>query len=444
MGTVWDDEDSRRQNLRDATAGASETSAKSNHLAELYRPPFEIISPLSWLDARDEGKEEKKWILVNIQDSAIFDCQVLNRDVWKNEQIKETVRENFIFMQHSKDDPRASEYIQYYFQAHESQDAYPHIAIVDPRTGEQVKVWSGPPVPKAMDFVMQLHEFLDRYSLQADARNPVAMRKAEHKKELNVNKLSEEEMLEMAMKNSLANNSGTGPRDMDPDELTRLGKRSSAKDKGKASIGSEDLGAGPETRNVNGAYSPSTNSTYHNSNNTATYTSPSSSTSITSNPKHDSNPDTKLPKTSTTTTTTTTTVTATKKSPFSQISSTSPHQEPRSPYDSKTMTRIQFRYSGGRQIRIFLLSDPVRRLYEWLKSSSLLAETRPSKTESSSGNNDDDNDNNNHNNDSNVNNSEAIEFELIFLGQNLIEALDVSIEEAGLKNGTVMVEVLDD
>ena len=435
MGTVWDDEDSRRQNLRDATAGASETSAKSNHLAELYRPPFEILSPLSWLDARDEGKEEKKWILVNIQDSAIFDCQVLNRDVWKNEQIKETVRENFVFMQHTKEDPRASQYIQYYFQAHESQDAYPHIAIVDPRTGEQVKVWSGPPVPKAMDFVMQLHEFLDRYSLKADARNPVAMRKAEHKKELDVNKLSEEEMLEMAMKNSLANKSSSGPRDIDPDELTRLGKKPSAKDKGKASIGSDDPDTRSETRTTNGAYSVSAESTFHNSNVTTTTTSPSSSKTTTSSPsnsKQDPN-STKTPKPSSSTTTT-----ITKKSPFSQISSTSPHEEPHSPYDLKTMTRIQFRYSGGRQIRIFLLSDPVRRLYEWLKSSSLLAETRPFKTESSGGSNDDDDNNNN------TNNSEAIEFELIFLGQNLIEALDVSIEEAGLKNGTVMVEVLED
>ena len=425
MGTVWDDEDSRRQNLRDATAGASETSAKSNHLAELYRPPFEIISPLSWVDARDEGKEEKKWILVNIQDSAIFDCQVLNRDVWKNEQIKDTVREHFIFMQHAKDDPRASQYIQYYFQAHESQDAYPHIAIVDPRTGEQVKVWSGPPVPKAMDFVMQLHEFLDRYSLKADARNPVAMRKAEHKKELDVNKLSEEEMLEMAMKNSLANNSNTGPRDIDPDELTRLGKKASAKDKGKASIRSEDPGARSGIKTTNGAYSSSTNSTHYISRTAATATSLSSSTCTTSspfNPKQDPN--------STETSETTTTAT-TKKSPVTQISSTTPHEEPPSPYDPKTMTRIQFRYSGGRQIRIFMLSDPVRRLYEWLKASSLLAETRASK----SGTGDDgDGDSS----------SETIEFELIFLGRNLIEALDVSIEEAGLKNGTVMVEVLED
>ena len=431
MGSVWDDEDSRRRNLRDATAGASETSAKSSHLAELYRPPFELISPLSWLDARDEGKEEKKWILVNIQDSAIFDCQVLNRDLWKNEQIMETVRENFIFMQYSKDDPRASQYIQYYFQAHESQDAYPHIAIVDPRTGEQVKVWSGPPVPKPMDFVMQLHEFLDRYSLKADARNPVAMRKADPKKELDLNTLSEEEMLEMAMKNSLANGSKTGPRDTDPDELTRVGKRSSTKDKGKASIRNDNPGEKSGTRTVNGTYSPPTNPADD-------HPTTAPSTSIAVSP-FSNDADQEFDSANTTSNT--------SKSPFVQISSKNPHYEPPSPFDPKSMTRIQFRYSGGRQIRIFLLSEPVRRLYEWLKASSLLAdETKGLKNGSNDGGGSGDGDSNGDGDGGGADGAagRAIEFELIFLGRNLIEALDVSVEEAGLKNGTVMVEVLGD
>ena len=321
-------------------------------------------------------------------------------------------------MQYSKEDPRANQYIQYYFQAHESQDAYPHIAIVDPRTGEQVKVWSGPPVPKPMDFVMQLHEFLDRYSLNADARNPVAMRKAESKKELDINRLSEEEMLEMAMKNSMANGGKAGPRDVDPDELTRLGKSQSVREKGKASM--TNASRGERGRTANNA-SRSINATSSSSN-----TIPSTSVAISPTP---SDSDQEMNPTENTT--------SSSKSPFAQISSAIPHQEPPSPYDPKTMTRIQFRYSGGRQIRIFLLSDPIRRLYEWLKASNLLSdETKGLKSGSAGAD------------------GEAgpgpgkskgpTEFELIFLGRNLIEALDVSIEEAGLKNGTVMVEVLDD
>ena len=107
-------------------------------------------------------------------------------------------------MQYSKDDPKGNQYMQYYFQDKDTQDAYPHIAIVDPRTGEKVKVWSGPPVPKAMDFLMQLHEFLDRYSLNATAKNPVARRKPETKPETQVERMTEEQMMEMALQASLA------------------------------------------------------------------------------------------------------------------------------------------------------------------------------------------------------------------------------------------------
>ena len=333
-----------------ATAGASETSQKSNLLAEMYRPPFELMSQLPWDEARDEGKENEKWIIVNIQDPAIFDCQVLNRDIWKNPQIKETVKENFIFMQYSKDDPRGNKYIQYYFHARDSQDAYPHIAIVDPRTGEQVKVWSGPPVPKPIDFLMQLHEFLDRYSLKANARNPVATRKPERKK-VDVNRMTEEEMLEMAMQNSLDNNKG--PRDDDPDALT---KEPEVKGKGKGKVVDDDS---TETTEVERA--PATNGS--------------------------------------------------DNSPFSQISASNPHTEP--PNGTAT-TRIQFRTPDGkRQVRRFALSDPVRRIFEWLKASP-------------------------------VEGKEGVEFELIFMGKKLIDVLDLSIQDAGLKNGSVNVEFLDE
>lgn len=196
----------------------------------MYRPPFEIMFQQSWDHAREEGKEQEKWILVNIQDPAIFDCQILNRDIWKNDEIKATVRENFIFMQYAKDDPRGQQYINYYFQNKDSPDAYPHIAVVDPRTGEQVKVWSGPPVPSPVEYHAELHEFLDRYSLKVNAKNPVAVRKPERKK-VDVNRMTEEEMLEMALQNSLDNSKG--PKDDDPDALT---KDTTSGDKGKAKV----------------------------------------------------------------------------------------------------------------------------------------------------------------------------------------------------------------
>lgn len=346
--SIWsgDSEISHRERLSAATGGASEASSKSNMLAELYRPPFEIMSRLPWDMARQEGRDSERWLLVNIQDPSIFDCQVLNRDLWKDPGVKDTVKEHFIFLQYNRDDPRAAPYLQYYFQASNVSDNYPHIAIVDPRTGEQVKVWSGAPVIKPAEFLMQLHEFLDRYSLKHDVRNPVAKRKPEIK-EKSLDAMTEEEMMEMALRNSLGDAIAAAPQRLeDPDDLTRSVEDMKGKGKaeGIAAVEPEEVEA--------------------------------------------------------------------ESSTFASIPSNRPHIEP--PPDPATTTRIQFRHPSGRVIRRFALSDPVQRIYEWLKASPPLEDKA------------------------------GVGFELNAMGRNLIEELDTTIENAGLKNGTVMIGYMED
>ena len=306
------------------------------------------MNQIPWDVARDKGKEEGKWLLVNVQDPSIFDCQQLNRDIWKHEGIRELVKENFVFMQYSKDDPRGNQYIQYYFPLKDSDAAYPHIAIVDPRTGEQVKVWSGPPVPAASDFLMQLVEFLDRYSLDVTKKNPVAKRKPEKPKAVDVDRLTEQEMLDLALQNSLANEH-QGPREHDPDDLTKSFE-SISKGKGKE--------VGEETAEPTNGLSQA----------------------------------------------------ATTASLFSQIMSNNPHTEPAPGPD---VTRIQFRHADGRVVRRFNTGDPVRRIYEWLKADPFEGKA-------------------------------GTEFDLKGMGKDLIGYLDETIKDAGLSNGTVMVEFLED
>lgn len=298
---------------------------------------------VSWDGLRAEGKEAEKWILLNVQDPNVFDCQVLNRDIWKNEEIKATVKENFIFKQYTKDDPQAQKYNQYYFKQVHSQDAYPHIAIVDPRTGEQVKVWSGSPAPKPVDFLTQLHEFLDRYSLKANSRNPVAKRKAE-KKPVDVDRMTEDEMLQMAMQNSM-DSGKKGPKTDDPDTLTKQQEEEMRKENQAAN---GDAGLSKATKTA---------------------------------------------------------------SPFDAISASSPHEEPAA--TAPNTTRIQFRHPGGRVIRRFTMDEKVRRIFEWLKASPIEGHGGQA-------------------------------FELVFMGKNLMESIDMSIEEAGLKNGSVMVEFIEE
>jgi UBX domain-containing protein 7 len=336
--------------LAESTGGASESSSRSNLLAKMFQPPWDLMYKGDWDSAREEGREELKWLLVNIQDGSIFDCQVLNRDLWKNSSVVDTVRENFLFLQYSKDDIRADQYLQYYFQEHSNPDLYPHIAIVDPRTGEQVKVWSAE-VPKPGEFLMQLHEFLDRYSLSSNARNPVAKRKPEATKPKSIDQMTEEEQLERALQASLAAQSEDAekPKVEDPDDLTR-------------SVG-DMIGKGKLAERDPDAMSVVENG-------------------------HD---------------------TSSASAPFSLIPSDRPHDEPAAGPD---VTRIQFRHPAGRVIRRFATSDPVRRIFEWLKAESLEGK-------------------------------EGAAFELVSMGRNLMDLADQSIEQAGLKNGTVMIEFLE-
>jgi hypothetical protein len=308
---------------------------------------------LPWDDVREEGKDSKKWILVNLQDMSDFQCQALNRDIWRDEGIRQLLSENFIFLQYNtKDDVEADQYINFYLggRRHENPDNYPHVSIVDPRTGEQVKVWAGRPFPSASDFHSQLAEFLDRYSLAENSRNPV-VKAARRPKALDVDRMTEDEMLEMALQNSLATTNGhessSKPDVIDPDSLTKSPTLPSREIPSLATTAAEAQPA------------------------------------------------------------------ATESSAFSKISRSNPHVEPAN--DPATTTRIQFRHATGRVIRRFSLQDRIERLYEWLKAEPLEGK-------------------------------EGVEFELKRMpqGQDLIEILDQTIEEAGLKQGTVMIEFVQD
>lgn len=290
----------------------------------MYKPPFDIMSDLPWDALREEARSIPKWIMINIQDPSIFDCQILNRDLFKDEGIKETIKQSFIFAQYTVDDPRAQTYLNYYFQNYESQDAFPYIAIVDPRTGEQVKRWSGRPVPERSEFLIQVHEFLDRYSLSVWAKNPVPVqRKNDDKKRKTVkdlDKMTEEEMLEMAMRESMGEQ--VREKSVDPDELTK------DNDKGKQREGIEI-----ENEDDN-------------------------EVEMTDDLVPESAPETESPE----------------HGLF--ISIPTPPSPIAEPPLGPTVTRIQFRHPSGRVIRRFSLQDPVRRIYEWMKAEPLSEEMK--------------------------------------------------------------------
>ncbi|KAK8089029.1 hypothetical protein PG997_003990 [Apiospora hydei] len=333
--------------------GPAPSTSRSQRLADLFRPPYDIISRYPWDEAREVGKDEKKWIMVNVQDMSDFNCQALNRDHWKDENIASLLKEHFIFLQYEKGSAESQTYVSFYFNTgHEDPGSYPYVSIIDPRTGEQVKTWSGLPFPPAGEFYNDLVEFLDRYSLAANSKNPVSVSKPKSKP-VDVDRMTEEEMLQMAMQNSLdSNGSSSRAGIQDPDQLTKSQLASGKSDEMEAVETSASASAAAA------AVPPPSNS------------------------------------------------------PFDQISTTAPHAEPEP--NPATVTRIQFRHPAGRVIRRFAVADPVRRIYEWLKAEPLEGK-------------------------------EGVPFELKAQpGGDLVEKLELSIEEAGLKQGTVMIEFIED
>ncbi|KAB7506248.1 UBX domain-containing protein 7-like protein [Armadillidium nasatum] len=72
---------------------------KMKTLEDLFRPPLDLIYRGNFQSARESGIASKKWLMVNVQNSSEFSCQVLNRDVWSNSAVKTIISEHFIFWQ---------------------------------------------------------------------------------------------------------------------------------------------------------------------------------------------------------------------------------------------------------------------------------------------------------------------------------------------------------
>jgi len=71
----------------------------------LAKPPhlpnsFKALNALLFvLQARSQCTSTCKWLLINLQNTMEFACQVLNRDVWANKVVRELLKENFILWQ---------------------------------------------------------------------------------------------------------------------------------------------------------------------------------------------------------------------------------------------------------------------------------------------------------------------------------------------------------
>ncbi|KAI1286016.1 UBX domain-containing protein 7 [Halotydeus destructor] len=126
----------REQLMDDESELSIAAAAKRRTLEELFRPPLDLIFTGSMDSAKETGAKRNKWLMVNVQDSQEFKCQVLNRDVWSNQAVKTIINEHFIFWQVYKDSAEGMRYMQFY-----PFTRFPYVAVLDPRTGELLVSW---------------------------------------------------------------------------------------------------------------------------------------------------------------------------------------------------------------------------------------------------------------------------------------------------------------
>ncbi|XP_016956861.1 UBX domain-containing protein 7 [Drosophila biarmipes] len=206
-------------NSRSTTGTATSTS----RLGDLFRPPTDILYSGSLTAAREFATKRQRWLLVNVQDDN-FQSQTLNRDVWSDKELKKLIRRQFTFWQVDNDTSEGRRFVAFYHCA-----TLPYLCVIDPRTGEEV--WRSVE-PKLENILPDLRKFLKEHRdfIQEDAPSTskrsatyidddedadpeascssTASSKGTPKKRAKVLELTEEEQLELAIKNSINENGG--------------------------------------------------------------------------------------------------------------------------------------------------------------------------------------------------------------------------------------------
>lgn len=138
--------------------GQGATDERGRRLAELFRPPTELMFKGGFDAARRQARMEKRWLLVTVHNPTEFPCQMMVRDVWNDAAIQDFIRESLVFLLITVGTSEAERYQQYY-----KFNEFPHWALIDPRTGKRVR--SGNRVIRAPEMLMELVEYVSDHPL---------------------------------------------------------------------------------------------------------------------------------------------------------------------------------------------------------------------------------------------------------------------------------------
>lgn len=185
----------RETRVQEAMLSNNSNAQKLKTLEDLFRPPVDMMHKGSFESARETGQTTGKWLMVNIQNVREFPCQVLNRDVWSSDAVRLIIQEHFIFWQVYHDSSEGERFMQFY-----KVDEYPYIAILDPRTGENLTIWHK---LDAAAFCENVTNFLSDHPSMPCASPPVLQPAKKKMRSESILDASEDSQLEAAIVASL-------------------------------------------------------------------------------------------------------------------------------------------------------------------------------------------------------------------------------------------------
>ncbi|CAN8324453.1 unnamed protein product [Cochlearia groenlandica] len=124
-------------------------------LSSLYRPPIDLVFEGSFEEAKSVSSRENLWLLVNLQSRTEFASLKLNRDLWSNDAVLESVRSRFVLWQvydHTTQGKKISNFYRI-------DSGPPAVLVIDPITGQKMRMWSG--AIDAQSFLEDLVRFME-------------------------------------------------------------------------------------------------------------------------------------------------------------------------------------------------------------------------------------------------------------------------------------------
>uniref|UniRef100_A0A7S3A6K2 UBX domain-containing protein n=1 Tax=Rhodosorus marinus TaxID=101924 RepID=A0A7S3A6K2_9RHOD len=151
-----------------SSENAANGSSERGGLDELFRAPVEITFTGEFDRAMSYAEERKRLLLVNIQSPEEFKCQVLNRDLWKNDAVSSVIQGQLVFWQRNREteDGRL-------FAARYPVPSVPYVVMIDPRSGETLmELTDGTRELVVDEFLTKVLDFLSSDDLWSQSRPP--------------------------------------------------------------------------------------------------------------------------------------------------------------------------------------------------------------------------------------------------------------------------------